>query len=369
MIEDIARKIIFDIKPYVPGKPIEEVERELGIKDVIKMASNENPFGPSPRALEAMREALHKISMYPDGNCFYLKDMLAEMLFVEPDNLVVGNGSDEILKLLAEAFLDPGDEIVIAQPSFSEYEFVGKIMGANCVFVPLKDFTHDLESMGRAVTEKTKIVFICNPNNPTGTIVTKAETDDFLKQLDPRVLVVFDEAYYEYVEDEDYPQSLDYVGEGQNVIVLRTFSKIYGLAGQRIGYGIAKPDIISALHRVREPFNVNLLAQVAALAAVEDQEHLEKSIQGNREGKDFLFSWFEKKGINYVPTQANFIFLQVGVDSQEVFQEMMKLGVIVRTGDIFGHPDFIRITVGTMQENRRFTECLEKVLRNQKAKL
>ncbi len=369
MIEDIARKVIFDIKPYIPGKPIEEVERELGIKDVIKMASNENPFGPSPRAVEAMRASLQKISMYPDGNCFYLKDMIANLLCIEPDNIIVGNGSDEILKLIAEAFLEPGDEIVIAQPSFSEYEFVGKIMGARCVFVPLKDFTHDLEAMGRAVTEKTKIVFVCNPNNPTGTAVTKVEVDEFLKNLDPRVLVVFDEAYYEYVEDEEYPQTLEYVAEEQNVIVLRTFSKIYGLAGQRVGYGIAKLNIISALNRVREPFNVNLLAQVAARAALEDQEHVEKSRQGNREGKDYLYQWFEEKGISYVPTQANFIFLKVGADSQEVFKEMMKLGVIIRTGDIFGHPDFIRITVGTMEENRRFTESLEKVLKELGSKI
>ncbi len=369
MIEDIARKVIFDIKPYVPGKPIEEVERELGIKDVIKMASNENPFGPSPRAVEAMQKSLHKISMYPDGNCFYLKEMVAEKLCVEPDNLIVGNGSDEILKLIAEAFLDPGDEIVMAQPSFSEYEFVGKIMGAQCIFVPLKDFTHDLEAMGRAVTKKTKIVFICNPNNPTGTIVTRTQVDEFLKDLDPRVLVVFDEAYYEYVEDEEYPQTLDFVGEGQNVIVLRTFSKIYGLAGQRIGYGIAKDNIISTLNRVREPFNVNMLAQIAAMAALRDQEHVGKSRQGNQEGKDYLYRWFEEKGMSYVPTQANFIFLKVGVDSQELFREMMQQGVIIRTGDIFGHPDFIRVTVGSMEENRRFTETLERSLNAMGSKL
>ncbi len=362
MIEDIARKTIFDIKPYVPGKPVEEVERELGIKNIIKMASNENPFGPSPKAIEAMKGALERISLYPDGNCFYLKEALAEKICVELDNIIVGNGSDEILKLIAEAFLDPGDEIVIAQPSFSEYEFVGKIMGANCVFVPLKDFTHDLEAMGRAVNERTKIVFICNPNNPTGTIVTKSQVDEFLKQLDPRVLVVFDEAYYEYVDHRGYPESLEYVGEKQNVITLRTFSKVYGIAGQRIGYGVAKPEIISVVNRVREPFNVNTLAQVGALAALEDDQHLKRSFQGNLEGKEYLTRWFEEKGLYHVPTQANFIFLQVGVDCQQVFKKMLGEGVIVRTGDIFGHPDFIRVTIGTMEENERFTRTLEKVL-------
>lgn len=362
MIEDIARKIIFDIKPYVPGKPIEEVERELGIKNIIKMASNENPFGPSPKAMAAMKEALERISLYPDGNCFYLREALAKKMCVELDNIIVGNGSDEILKLIAETFLDPGDEIVIAQPTFSEYEFVGKIMGASCVFVPLKDFTHDLEAMSKAVNEKTKIVFICNPNNPTGTVVTKFQADEFLKELDPRVLVVFDEAYYEYVDHKEYPESLEYVGEQQNVITLRTFSKIYGIAGQRIGYGVAKPEIISAVNRVREPFNVNTLAQVGALAALEDDEHLKRSFQGNLEGKEYLARWFQEKGLYYVPTQANFIFLQVGVDCQKVFKEMLGEGVIVRTGDIFGYPDFIRVTIGTMEENERFTRTLEKVI-------
>ncbi len=364
MIEDIARQNIFDIKPYIPGKPIEEVERELGITNIIKMASNENPFGPSPRAIEAMKEALPKVSLYPDGNCFYLREALAGKIGVEMDNIIVGNGSDEILKLIAETFLNPGDEVIIARPSFSEYEFVGKIMAANCVFVPLKDFTHDLEAMGEAVTKKTKIIFICNPNNPTGTIVTKEEMEDFLKKLDPRILVVFDEAYYEYVDHEDYPETLEYVGEEQNVITLRTFSKIYGIAGQRIGYGVAKPRVISALNRVREPFNVNMLAQVGALAALKDEDHVKRSLEGNREGKEYLYRWFDERGLFYVPTQSNFIFLQVGVDSQELFQKMLQEGVIVRTGDIFGHPDYIRVTIGTMEENKRFTSTLEKVLKD-----
>lgn len=362
VIEEIARQVIFDIQPYVPGKPIEEVERELGIKGVIKMASNENPFGPSPRAVKAMGEALGKVSLYPDGNCFYLKEALSKKLGVEVENLVLGNGSDEILKLLAEAFLNPGDEVIIAQPSFSEYTFVAKIMGARCVYVPLKDFTHDLEAMAQAVTPRTKMVFICNPNNPTGTINTREGLDNFLKYLDPRVLVVFDEAYYEYVEHPGYPESLEYVAEAQNAITLRTFSKIYGIAGQRIGYGVAKPNLVTALNRVREPFNVNLLAQVGALAALSDREHVEKSRAGNREGKEYLYRWLEEKGLFYVPTQANFIFLQVGHDSQEVFKEMLARGVIVRTGDIFGHPDYLRVTIGTPGENRRFTAALEEVM-------
>lgn len=362
MIEDITRKAIYEIKPYIPGKPIEEVERELGIKNVIKMASNENPFGPSPKALEAMQKALPKIHLYPDGDCFYLREALALKLCLELDNVIVGNGSDEILKLLGEAFLEPGEEIIIAQPSFSEYEFVGRMMGATCVFVPLKNFTHDLVAMFKAVTDKTKIVFICNPNNPTGTIVKKAEVDAFLRDLDPRVLVVFDEAYYEYVTDEEYPESLEYVGEGQNVITLRTFSKIYGIAGQRIGYGAAKPSIISALNRVKEPFNVNTLGQAGALAALGDEGHVSKSCRGNIEGYQYLTGWFKEKGFFYVPSQANFIFLEVGVDSRQLFNEMLKEGVIVRTGDIFGYPQFIRVTVGTMEENRRFTQTLERVL-------
>ncbi len=361
-MQDLAREEIFKIKPYVPGKPVEEVERELGITDVIKLASNENPLGPSPRAIAAITAFASKVNVYPDGNCFYLKKALAVGLNCAPEEIVLGNGSDNLLMLLGTTFLNPADEIIMGNPSFSEYDFSAKVMGAKTVKVPLKNFTYDLEGIVAALTGKTKIVFICNPNNPTGTIVTAAEVESFMRKIPDNVLVVFDEAYYEYVGDAAYPDSLQYVKENRNVIVLRTFSKIYGLAGLRIGYGVAPKEIISAINRVREPFNVNLLAQKAALAALSDTDFLEKSRAVNAAGKEMLYDVLRARGLEFVPTETNFIFINTGLDSQEVFQKLLRQGVIVRTGDIFGYPKFIRVTVGTPRENKRFIAALEKVL-------
>lgn len=365
MKKELHRPQIMAIKPYVPGKPIEEVERELGISDVIKLASNENPLGPSPLAVEAMKKALDNVHRYPDGNCFYLKQALARFWGVTPDHLFVGNGSDEIIKLIAEAFLSEGEEAVMGHPSFSEYDFAVKIMGGQSVFVPLKNNTYDLEAMAKAVTEKTKLVFVCNPNNPTGTIVKKAEVDKLLAALPDHVITVIDEAYYEYVGDSDYPDSLEYVRANKNVIVLRTFSKIYGLAGLRVGYGIAKPELVSLLMRVREPFNVNLLGQAAAIAALEDREHVERSRRANEEGKEYLYREFERMGLAYAPTETNFIWLVIRADCRKVFNKLLKRGVIVRTGDIFDAPDVIRVTIGTMEQNRRFIVNLEEVLKEE----
>lgn len=361
-MQDLAREEIFKIKPYVPGKPVEEAERELGITDVIKLASNENPLGPSPRAIEAITAFASKVNAYPDGNCFYLKKALAAGLNCAPEEIVLGNGSDNLLMLLGATFLNPADEIIMGSPSFSEYDFSAKVMGAKTVKVPLKNFTYDLEGIAAALTDKTKIVFICNPNNPTGTIVTAAEVESFMREIPDNVLVVFDEAYYEYVGDATYPDSLQYVKKNKNVIVLRTFSKIYGLAGLRIGYGVAPKEIISAINRVREPFNVNLLAQKAALAALSDADFLEKSRAVNAAGKEMLYDALRARGLEFVPTEGNFIFINTGLDSQEVFQKLLRQGVIVRTGDIFGHHKFIRVTVGTSRENKRFIAALEKVL-------
>ncbi|MHB1127210.1 MAG: histidinol-phosphate transaminase [Bacillota bacterium] len=357
------RDNILSIKPYVPGKPIEEVERELGIKDVIKLASNENPLGPSPEAVEAVREAVEKTYLYPDGNCFYLKRALASRYEFEEDNIIIGNGSDEILKLIAEASLNPGDEVIIAQPSFSEYEFVTRLMGAEPVFVDLREYRHDLQAMAGKINTKTKIVFVCNPNNPTGTIVTRDEIESFLGSVPDDVLVIFDEAYKEYVTHPRYPDSLKYVQQGrQNVIVLRTFSKIYGLAGLRVGFGVAARETIVHLNRVREPFNVNSLAQTAALAALGDQLHVDKSRVSNSEGKTYLCQEFRKLGLENIPTEANFIMVNTGVDSRKLFQLMLRKGVIIRTGDIFGMDTFIRVTIGTPRQNERFINALTETL-------
>ncbi|HZK24546.1 MAG TPA: histidinol-phosphate transaminase [Oscillospiraceae bacterium] len=362
MRKQLHREKILAIKPYVPGKPVEEVERELGISDVIKLASNENPLGPAPAAIRVLQGMLDNVSVYPDGNCYYLKTALAEKLGILPANLIVGNGSDEIIKMIAEAFLDEGEEAIVADPTFSEYDFAVKVMGGRTVVVPTKDLTHDLTAMAEAINEKTKLVFICNPNNPTGTIVKKDAVQAFMARVPEDVIIVFDEAYYEYVRDEQYPQTLDYVRAGRNVIVLRTFSKIYGLAGLRVGYGVSTPELIGMLSRVKEPFNVNLLSQAAALAALGDKEHLADSRQVNEEGKAYLYSEFSRLGLLYEPTEANFIWVEIKADCQKVFNKMLRRGVIVRTGDIFGAPDVLRITIGTAEQNKRLISTLEAVL-------
>jgi histidinol-phosphate aminotransferase len=361
-IKEKARPEIFTLKPYVPGKPIEEVKREIGIQDIIKMASNENPLGPSPKAMEAVAGILGQLHQYPDANCFYLKKRLASFTGIEAAGILIGNGSDELLKLLAETFLNRGDQIIYAQPSFSEYEFTAKIMGAECIEVPLTNFTHDLDAMLKAITEKTKMVYICNPNNPTGTIVSNTEIESFMEKVPDDVLVVFDEAYYEYVERQDFGSGLKYVQAGRNAIVLRTFSKIYGLAALRVGYGLTTPAIAQAVEMVTEPFNVNMVAQVAALAALDDTDHVNKSVEVNSMGKKYLYSEFEKISLYYVPTDANFIFVDTGKNCQEVFKALLQMGIIIRTGDIFGHPNFIRVTVGTASENERFIQGLRQVL-------
>ena len=352
--------------PLCSRQPIEEVERELGLSDVIKMASNENPLGPSPLALEAVKEYLHKINFYPDGNCYYLKRALAERYNLHEQNIVVGNGADELITLLGAAYLNPGDEIIMAQPSFSEYDFSARLMDAVPVYVPCKDFRHDLKAMAAAVTEKTKIIYVCNPNNPTGTIVTHKELEDFLAELPSNILVVLDEAYNEYVGDPSYPHSLEFLKRGFNVIILRTFSKIYGLAGLRVGYGLADEQVIRDINTVREPFNVNSVAQVAARAALNDKKHLEAVLRVNSAGKEYLAGEFTRMGLFYLPTEANFIFVEVGVDSRELFQKLLHKGVIVRTGDIFGYPQFIRVSIAKEEENRRFIKALEECLQELK---
>lgn len=360
-----ARPQVFDLKPYVPGKPISEVKRELGIDQVIKLASNENPLGPSPKAMEAAHRAIDELMLYPDGNCFELKQALSRYFQVTEKQLIIGNGSDEILKLLAETFLNIGDNIVCAAPSFSEYEFVAGVMGAEIRMVPVKDYRHDLSAMLEQVDDRTKMFFICNPNNPTGTICYREELDDVMKQLPPSVLVVFDEAYYEYVQNERYQSGLKYLEAGYpNVIVLRTFSKIYGLAGLRIGYGITSEDIVDLVMRVREPFNVNLMAQEAAMAALEDDEHVQRSRANNLEGRAYLYREFDRMGFTYAPTEANFILVDVGRNCQEVFNGLLKQGVIVRTGNIFGadYNNYIRVTIGTPEQNQQFIQALQSVL-------
>ncbi|MDD3925199.1 MAG: histidinol-phosphate transaminase [bacterium] len=361
-IEALVRSCIIDLEPYEPGKPVEEVERELGITGVIKMASNENPLGPSPLAVEAVRRAAARMEIYPDGNAYYLKRELASLLGVGEDQLFIGNGSDEIIHFLGITYLHPGDEVIVADPSFSRYDSVATLMNATLIKVPLKDFRHDLEAMAAQFSPRTKLVFVCNPNNPTGTIVGRDEVERFLEKLPADAIVVFDEAYCEYVEADDYPDSLRYIGEGRHVVTLRTFSKIYGLAGLRVGYAVSSPEITAHLNRVKEPFNVNSLALTAALASLRDPDQVERSRRLVLEGKRFLQQSFVAMGLTCIPTEANFIMVRVGLDSRDVFKALMARGIIVRTGDIFGLQDYIRVTIGTAKQNERFVTALADVL-------
>jgi histidinol-phosphate aminotransferase len=350
------------LRPYVPGKPIEEVERELGLpsSEIVKMASNENPLGPSPRALQAISAALGGLGLYPDGSCFTLTNALARHWEVAPENLVVGNGSDEIIHYLGLAFLRPGDEVLTGDPSFVRYESAAVLNEAEFIATPLRDYTFDLDAMAERLSERTRMVFIANPNNPTGTMVRKKAVERFLERCPEETLVVMDEAYYEYVDDPDYPDSLAYVREGRNVVVLRTFSKIYALAGLRVGYGIARPEIIHALHQVREPFNVNTLAQVAAVASLEDPEQVPRSRKCNREGRDYLYREFRRLGLPCVETQANFVLVDVLRPNRPVYEALMRRGVIVRV--LGGLPTHLRVTIGTPADNQRFIRELEAVL-------
>ena len=356
------RQTIKSITPYQPGKPIEEVERELGISNIIKLASNENPLGPSPLAIEAMKEAVEQTRLYPDNDCFYLRRELAEFLGFSPEEVIVGRGSDEVIHMLGLAFLNPGDEVIMAKPQFTLYDFTAYVMDCRPVLVPMRNFVTDLPAMKAKVNTHTKLVFIANPNNPTGSMVTAAEVDEFLSGLPAHVMVVLDEAYCEYVDREDYPRSFDYIREGRNVISLRTFSKIYSLAGLRIGYGIARKEIIAWLNQVREPFNVSNVSQAAARASLRDPDQVKRARQVNDEGKQYLCAQFEQMRLSYVPTQTNFVLVDVGRESQPVFTELLKRGVIVRPGGIFELPTHLRVTIGLPEENRRFILALREIL-------
>ncbi len=349
------------MEPYPPGKPIKEVERELGIGKVIKMASNENPLGPSPRAVEAMARVLPEVNLYPDGNAYYLKRALAVHLGVKEGNIILGNGSDEIIRMIAETFLNEGEEAVIAEPSFLIYRLAVKAMNGQCRLVALKDFTHDLVAMAEMINERTKLIFIANPNNPTGTMVTAEAVDSLMKKVPGEVIVILDEAYYEYIERDDFPRALDYIKRGRNVITLRTFSKIYGLAGLRIGYGIAREELIRDMNRVRQPFNTNSLAQVAALAALEDREHVEKSRRVNRAGKNFLYQELDRLQFSYIPSEANFILVDVNEDAKVLSLRLMQEGIIVRPMGMYNLPGFIRVTIGTGEQNKKFIKALQTV--------
>ena len=354
------------IKPYEPGKPLEELERELGITDSIKLASNENPLGPAPAALKAIAAAATHLHRYPDASGHVLIRKIAETLTVSPENIVLGNGSDDIIALLCRVFLQPGNEALIPKPSFLMYDIMVRCTGARPVAVPLNTALGiDLDQVAARVTPQTRMVFLCNPNNPTGTIFTQTEFDRFLNRVPETVLIVVDEAYMEFVRDPDCARGLEHITEGRSVATLRTFSKAYGLAGLRIGYGVMPADIAELLHRIRPPFNVNTLAQAGALAAIEDRAFLKKAIKTVHEGLDWLRERLTQLGVTHYPTQANFFLIEVAPDAQAVFHQMLRRGVIVRSMAAYGYPHFIRINVGLPEENRRFIKALEDILNQQ----
>lgn len=350
------------IQPYIPGRPIEEIKRQYGIGQVIKMASNENALGPSAKALRAIRKALPQINRYPDGGCYYLKEKLAKKLKLRPDNLVLGCGSDEIIVLALRAFVDKGDEVVIARPTFLIYKLASAIAGARIKFVPLKGMRYDLQAMKKAVSKKTKIVFIANPDNPTGTYATKQEVARFMRGFPKDVLVFFDEAYCELVDEKDYPNTMNYLKRG-NLIVARTFSKAYGLSGLRIGYAITSRQIASCLDKAREPFNVTSLSQAAATAALDDRAHIERTRRMLKKGKAYLYAELSKLGIEYIPGAANFFLARFGAQAGKIYKKLLRKGVIVRNMDAWGMDDFIRVTIGTGPENRRFIKALKETLK------
>jgi histidinol-phosphate aminotransferase len=358
-LKDIVNPHVRSLAPYEPGKPIEELERELGISGSIKLASNESPLGPSPKAVAAIRAAAASLHRYPDGASFALREKLADRLDVARNQLVFGAGADEVLELLAKSFLGVGDEVVYAWPSFAMYPLVVQGMGATPVPVPLReDLVHDLPAMAAAVTERTKIVFVCNPNNPTGTSVGAAEFDRFVEKLPADLVLAVDEAYVEYARRPDFPDALAWVRRRPGTLVLRTFSKIYGLAGIRVGYGVGDEELTSYLQRARHPFNVNRLAEVAALAALDDSEHAEASRRVNAEGVAYLTSELRTLGIEVWPTDANFVLARAGAG---VHAALLREGVIVRPLAGFGMPEHIRISIGTAEENERLIKTLRRL--------
>lgn len=358
----LPKERILGVPVYQPGKPIDEVKRELGLTEVIKLASNENPHGYSSKAKEAIARHLDSLALYPDGGTMDLRWELADFLKVKPDQLIFGNGSDEILQMICRTYLGEGTNTVMATPTFSQYRSNAIIDGAELIEVPLKNGVHDLEAMANEVNENTRVVWVCNPNNPSGTINTETELLQLLNKISANILVVLDEAYYEYVVDAQYPQTIPLLDKYPNLIILRTFSKIYGLAGLRIGYGVASEKVINDLNHVREPFNTGSLSQVAARAALQDQEFVAKCRDLNRQGMKQLTDKFEEWGLSYFPSQTNFVLVDFKQDSAELFQKLLKNGLIVRSGAALGFPGYQRITVGTPEQNAKLIAVLESLL-------
>ena len=357
----LATSGVASLQPYQPGKPVEELERELGIQNIIKLASNENPLGASPKAL-AMLKNPGDLSRYPDGNGFRLKAALAKYHGIDADQITLGNGSNEILELIARAILTPAHEVVFSEHAFAVYPLVTQAISAKAVVVPAKNWGHDVDGMLSAITANTRLMFVANPNNPTGTWLKKAELRRLLESVPDNLIVVVDEAYFDYVQEPDYPNSMEWLSDFPNLLVTRTFSKAYGLAGFRIGYGVAHKEIADLLNRVRQPFNINNLALACAEAALSDREHIRKTISNNQTGMKYLMESFKKMGLDYIPSTGNFICVDLKRPGREIYNKLLYEGVIVRPVDNYGMPNHLRVTIGREEENKRFIEALEKVI-------
>lgn len=360
MLNKLIRKEVSRLKPYLSGKSIKEVCKEYRLERVIKLASNENPLGVSSRVKDVIRQECQNINRYPDQLSRSLKTDLAEKLNISDDMIIFGNGSDGLLKVIAESFLSNNSQVIIPYPTFVEYTFVANLMGSNLIRISLDDYHQNLPGIAETVNSKTSLVFLTNPHNPCGTIFSAGELEYLLDQIPEHVIIVIDQAYCEYVQDPSYPDVLKYIREGYPIIALRTFSKAYGLAGLRLGYAIAQPKIIEIMLKVRDPFNVNHLAEMAGKVALQDQRFLERTIEINQRGKAYIYRELRRLGISYVPTEANFVLVNVGVDSIALFNRLMAMGVIVRPGKPLGYPNHIRVSIGLPEENKYFLDCIDK---------
>lgn len=357
-----TRKEVDILRPYIPGKPIDDVKREFGLDDVIKLASNENPLGCSNKSKEAVILSLENPSLYPDGNCTDLRMVLSNKLAVDPTQLIFGCGSDEIIALIGKTYISPGDEAITCTPSFSQYKASVVSMGGKMIEVPLKNHTFDLDGIIAAITPQTKAIFIANPNNPTGTIVTKEQQLNFMTKVSSEILVVWDEAYNEYIHDEQFPNTLSLIGQYENVILLRTFSKMYGLASMRIGYGVSTSEIIGFMNRLRGPFNVTTQAQVAAIAGLSDDDFVRLSFDTNEASKQYTYKRCQEMGLDYIETYGNFLMIDCKLPSLELFEKLQEKGIIVRAGFYFGMPTYQRVTLGTVEQMNIFFNTLAELI-------
>ncbi len=368
MSKSLFRPELEALKKYVPGKPIEEVKKEYGLTDVLKLASNENPLGPSKKAIEAIQREATQVHIYPDGIAAELREKLANKYKIKADNIMFGNGGEEIIKMIAYAFIDKDDEVIFGTPSFALYDISTNLMGGKAIKIPLTtDFKHDFKTFIENVTDKTKAIFVCNPNNPTGNIMTRDEVNYLVNNISDDILLVLDEAYFEYAKvNPDYPDGLDILRDRPNTIIIRTFSKVAGLAGVRVGFMISNEELIGEMTKVKNVFNSSKIAQAAAIAALDDEDHIDKTVKLNYESLGLMIDYFNEKNLSFIPTNTNFVWVNVGHDTRIVNEELLKEGVIIRPGFLWGFDEYIRISSGTIEQTKVFVEKLDIVLKRLK---